>query len=398
MMKKISVVGSGPNGLTAAIFLARKGYKVTVYEALDRAGGGAKSYYNEKFGTIHDSCAAIHPMALISPAFKILGLTGSVSFVSAPLNYAHAHANSKLKYLSKIDSFAGVAAHAMLPPEHPIAIGVGATLNMAAKVVGWKIPVGGTQKITDFLVSECSKLNIKIILDTEINKENYKILLKDFDAVLWDTDPAIPNSIIDEFENSIKKRDYGLGAAKVDFITTSPIPWADSRLKIASTVHIGGSWKDISRSQRYALSGNIPSNPFTLVSQPSLFDASRAPAGLHTVWAYAHVPFDSDVDSAKIISNLIEKYAPGFKKTIVHSQSISPRNYSNYNKNYKGGDIFFGSLRSLQMLKQGGGINPWKLKYPGWYICSAGAPPGPGVHGMCGMFAALIADINLKKG
>src|SRR5947208_15340615 len=69
------IVGSGPNGLAAAIEIARAGHSVCVIEARDTVGGGARTAELTEPGFLHDVCSAVHPLGIASPFFKTLPLT-----------------------------------------------------------------------------------------------------------------------------------------------------------------------------------------------------------------------------------------------------------------------------------------------------------------------------------
>lgn len=84
------VVGSGPNGLAAAIEMARAGWSVCVFEARDTVGGGARSAELTEPGFIHDVCSAIHPLAFASPFFKDLPLSKhGLEWIHPPAPLAH---------------------------------------------------------------------------------------------------------------------------------------------------------------------------------------------------------------------------------------------------------------------------------------------------------------------
>lgn len=408
-MKTALVIGSGPNGLSGAIVLAKAGYSVTVLEAAESPGGGLKSFKNEVFGTVHDYCSAVHPLARISPFFQSLGLERSVKFVTPPRSFAHPLGSYNAKWtnqnsqkfglsrlrraaISKTASFGGVAAHAMIPPHSPVALATGILLGGASLTVGWPIPIGGSQRIADFLIHRFKGLGGTLRCGVQVRAES---IFEDFpeiataDIVLWDTDVNLAYEAASGHP-SVSRR-YGIGVAKADFVTCSPIPWRDSRLVNAGTIHLGGTWSQISVAEKTAARGERPEHPFTLVSQPTLFDRTRAPEGIHTVWAYSHVPAGSTEDAGKIVTQEIERWAPGFKDTILDVRHRTAAALESHNANYIGGDITSGATQGFQLMTSGVGINPWALPRPGWFLCSGATPPGPGVHGMSGVIAARLA-------
>ncbi|MEX3510323.1 NAD(P)/FAD-dependent oxidoreductase [Kocuria carniphila] len=411
------VVGSGPNGLASAITLARGGARVRVLEATTTPGGGMRSFLNERFGTVHDHCSAVHPLARLSPFFRRIGLQRSVEFVTPPRPFAQAMERGSGPLGRTVATFAGIATHAMLPPGAPLALGTGLLLGGAGLVAGWPIPIGGTQRITDFLVEHLEELGGEIECNRPVSPHDLPEEIETADLVLWDTDAELAHSAaggVDRRSGQIGEavtrrgpRRYGPGAAKADFVTNAPIPWSDARLSEAATVHVGGTWRQMASAERSVGHGVLAEHPVMLVSQPSVFDPTRAPRGLHTVWAYAHVPADSSVDPADLITREIERYAPGFSKTVLDARTSTAASMAEYNMNYVGGDIASGATRGLQLVtsghagvRPGSGLRgrlegvataPWTLPRRGWYLCSGTTPPGPGVHGMSGAIAASLA-------
>jgi phytoene dehydrogenase-like protein len=408
-MNTAVVVGSGPNGLSGAIVLARAGYAVTVLEASDRPGGGLKSFTHESYGTVHDHCSAVHPLARLSPFFRSLGLEDAVEFVTPSRAFAHPLGSDDVNWpgptppgtglerlrraaVAGAAAFGGVASHAMIPPSRPVAVATGALLGGAALTTGWPIPIGGSQRIADFLVHTLESLGGTVRCGARVRPATAP---EDFpeiaaaDIVLWDTDVRVAQEAASGVPAAPRR--YGLGAAKADFVTSAPIPWRDARVAQAGTVHLGGPWSRIAASEKAAARGEHPERPVTLVSQPTRFDPTRAPLGLHTVWAYAHVPAHSTEDPRQIITREIERWAPGFADTVLDARCRTAEDIELHNANFVGGDIASGATQGLQLLTSGTGLNPWALPRPGWFLCSGATPPGPGVHGMSGVIAAQLA-------
>jgi phytoene dehydrogenase-like protein len=150
-------------------------------------------------------------------------------------------------------------------------------------------------------------------------------------------------------------------------------------------VHVGGTFDEIA-----AWEANYVGRPFVLLAQPSLFDSTRAPAGKHTVWAYCHVPNSSTADMSSAIESQIERFAPGFRERILARHAMPPAEVERHNANLIGGDIAGGATDLRQMF-----LRPTPRLYstplPGVFLCSSSTPPGGGVHGMCGYYAARAA-------
>lgn len=189
--------------------------------------------------------------------------------------------------------------------------------------------------------------------------------------------------------------EYGPGAFKVDWALSEPVPWQNPYCRKAGTLHLGGTMEEIREAEQAVWDGKHHEKPYVLIVQPSLFDKTRAPEGKHTLWGYCHVPNGSKEDMIKIIENQIERFAPGFKDTIIAKNTISAAGFEQYNSNYIGGDInggaqYFSQLFGRPILRW----NPYHIPGSSMYICSASTPPGGGVHGMCGFHAAESALKN----
>nr|WP_218280007.1 hypothetical protein [Verrucomicrobium spinosum] len=152
---------------------------------------------------------------------------------------------------------------------------------------------------------------------------------------------------------------------------------------------MGGTLEEIAKSERDAWEGRHSDHPFVLVSQPSMLDSSRAPAGRHVAWAYCHVPHGSTDDRLEVITRQIERFAPGFRDCIVATATLNTSQMESYNPNYIGGDVVGGITDWRQLFTRPASLfQPYATPHPKIYLCSASTPPGGGVHGMCGYWAA----------
>ena len=288
--------------------------------------------------------------------------------------------------------FAGLAAHSMLPLENYASSAFALVLGATAHVHGWPIVRGGSQKLADALADYFRSLGGAIALNRPVRSladlPPARITLLDFTPrqLLGIGRGALPSS----YRRRLRKYRYGMAAFKVDWAISEPVPWRNSGCRQAATVHLGGTLEEIARAERLVWRGLIPDRPFVLLAQPSLFDASRAPPGKHTLWAYCHVPNGCDFDMTNRIEAQIERFAPGFRETILARTVSRPADLERRNANLVGGDINGGAPLLGQLL-----FRPTRSLYAtpvkGLYLCSAATPPGGGVHGMCGYFAAQRA-------
>ena len=459
------VVGAGPNGLAAAIVLARAGRTVSVYEAQDAIGGGCQSAELTLPGFVHDVCSAVHPTAVVSPFFRTLPLADhGLEWVHSPAMLAHPFDNgtrpaiveqsaadtaaalgpdraaydrligvvarrwplledailgppglprhpfalarfglSALQTAERLAMqrfatgrarglIAGASAHGMLPLDAVPSGAIGLVLLALTHAGGWLFPRGGAQRLAEALASYLRSLGGEILTGTRVNAIED---LPPAKAVLCDLSPRplvlIAHRVLpDWYVARLERFRYGMGAYKVDWALDGPVPWRDEGVSRAATVHLGATLEEISASERDAWAGRIPERPFVLLVQPSLYDASRAPAGKHTLWTYCHVPNGSTADMLPRIEAQIERFAPGFRDRVLARQVMTPRDFERRNPNLVGGDIGMGITDLRQMVARPT-WRAYRTPRRGLYICSASTPPGVGVHGMCGYHAARVA-------
>jgi phytoene dehydrogenase-like protein len=458
------IVGSGPNGLSAAIVLAQAGCKVVVFEAEPTIGGGARSAELTLPGFVHDTCSAVHPLAVASPFFRTLPLERyGVEWVQPPLMVAHPLDDGTaatversvdatagrfgrdaaayrslmgrvvedwprletsvlgpihwprhpvtlgrfgLRALGSVERltngrfaeaatralFAGHAAHSMLPLAANLTAGVALTLGALCHVTGWPLARGGSQQITNALAAHLRALGGEIVAGRRVTTIDELPAAK---AILLDLSPrpalqVAAHRFSSSYRRALARHRYGMGVFKVDWALDAPIPWAAAECRRAGTVHVGGAFEDVALSEMDAWEGRTSGRPFVILSQPTLFDPSRAPEGKHVAWGYCHVPNGSTVDMLGPIEAQIERFAPGFRERVLARSIMAPRDVEAHNANLAGGDIAAGVSDLRQFF-----VRSTRYRYStpakGVYLCSASTPPGVGVHGMCGYFAARRA-------
>ena len=461
MARRAVVIGSGPNGLAGAIVLARAGFEVVVHEAAERQGGGVRSEEQTLPGIVHDVCSAVHPLAVASPVFRELelgvewvhpdapvahplddgtavvlerGLGETAAQLGAdgpayerllrpfldawdeiaalrplasarvlgpgPLRHALAAARTLAEELFRGEParafFAGQSAHSMLPLERRPSAGFGIALATMGHTVGWPFPRGGAQRLADALVERLEELGGELRTSSPVDE------LPRADVVLADVSPrelARIARLPERYERSLLRYRHGPGAFKLDWALAGPIPWSAEGCRRAGTVHLGGSLEELSRSEWDAWSGRVSERPFVLLSQPSLFDPTRAPEGRHTAWAYCHLPNGSAEEMTERIEAQVERFAPGFRELVLARHAAGPAWLEAHNRNLVGGDLNGGAMDLGQLwFRPARKLVPWRTPLRGVYLCSASTPPGGGVHGLCGYAAATRALRDARVG
>jgi phytoene dehydrogenase-like protein len=287
--------------------------------------------------------------------------------------------------------FAGAAAHAFLPLSRPLTSAFGFVLLAAAHAVGWPFAAGGSQAIADALAARLRELGG----DIETGRTVISLAeLPESDAVLFDLAPSQVSAIAGDalpsrYRTRLDRFHHGPAAFKVDHALDGPVPWVNEACHRAGTLHLGGTLDELAAAEAAVASGRVPDRPYVLVAQPSVADASRAPAGKQTLWSYCHVPKGCTVDMTDAIERQIERFAPGFRERVLARHVAAPAWFERYNPAYVGGDIAGGAHSGLQLVfRPVPQLRPYRTPNPRLFLCSASTPPGGGVHGMSGYHAA----------
>jgi phytoene dehydrogenase-like protein len=471
------VVGAGPNGLAAAITLARAGRSVHVIEAKDVAGGGVRSGSLGHTDYIHDVCSAVYPMGVGSPFFASLPLEAhGLEWVQPDVPVAHPLDGGRAGVLyrslaqtvsalgedgaayeamsgglvgvwqrliegARHDAWssvlsrksvvalmralplvlrsarglgarfrteearalvAGLGAHGMQPLTRVATAGFALSLGASAHAVGWPSVRGGAGRLTNALVAVLRSHGGTLETGRSVRA------LAELPAsrtVLLDVSPGQLLRLAGErfprgTRTRLAKHRHGPATFKLDYVLARPIPWVAEACRAAGVVHVGGTAAEIADALAQTAAGRVAPRPFVLVAQPSLLDRTRVPSGSgdETAWAYCHVPLGCTEDVTDAIEAQIERFAPGFKQTILARHKLGPASFEAHDENLEGGDIGGGAC-DLPHLLAGPmrRLVPWSTPDPRLFLCSASTPPGPGVHGLCGHFAARAALRVLRR-
>ncbi len=295
--------------------------------------------------------------------------------------------------------WSGLAAHSAMPLDSWGTSAVALVLAALAHRVGWPFPEGGAQSLTDALVAHLRSLGGEVKTGTRVTS------LDELDRagiVLLDVPPEeflrlAGNQLPQSYRHSLSRFERGPGAFKLDWALDGPIPWTNPHVKRAGTVHLGGTLEEIAASEAAVAQGMVVDRPFVILAQPSRFDSTRAPKGMHTVWAYCHVPNGSAIDMSEGIEAQIERFAPGFRQRVVARHVSTPQDLETLDSNLRGGDINGGAQSLWQTIARPVlRSDPYRTPLDGVYLCSASTPPGGGVHGMCGFHSAESALTHSK--
>jgi phytoene dehydrogenase-like protein len=470
-MSTAIVVGAGPNGLAAAVPLAKAEVQVTVLEAAAMIGGGTRSGEAILPGLWRDHCSAFHPMAAGSPFVLDAGLgryglewrwpeidcvhpldgSDAVSLhrsvdrtaaelggdgdrwrllfgrpsagfdklaedITRPLLHVPRHPLRMARFgipaalpgstLARLFTteraralFAGVAAHAFRPLHLPLSSAVGMGIITAGHRHGWPVAAGGSRAITDAMAALLRDLGgvvetgVPVLCTAD---------LPPADVTLFDLAPAaVVDILVDRIPSRVarayRRFRHAPGVFKVDFAVEGGVPWSSPDARRAGTVHLGGKFAEVAATEREIYANRMPDRPFVLVGQQYLADPQRSVGNIHPLWTYAHVPNGYQGDATGLIMAQIERFAPGFRACVVGTAVCTTTEMSTYNRNYVGGDIIAGA-KDVRQLVFGPRttLRTYDIGVPGMYLCSASTPPGPGVHGMCGVHAAHAVLRHLR--
>ncbi|MEX2324310.1 MAG: NAD(P)/FAD-dependent oxidoreductase [Nitriliruptoraceae bacterium] len=460
------VVGAGPNGLAAAIAIARQGFRVVVLERADEPGGGTRTYADPTFaGVIHDHCSAVHPFGIASPFFRRMPLADyGLTWLHPPRAVAHPLDDTPAAILHQdlaatVDAlgpdgaawrrlagpstanfdklaadllrpvlrvprypftaarfgltairsaksvvrtfatprgaalFGGIAAHLVAPLDRRFSAGVGAMMIAAGHAYGWPVAQGGSASIWRAMVAYLESMGGRVETGVEVRA------MRDLPraaVTLFDVGPHALAEIMGDDKGRLPRKlnryRYGPAAFKVDYVVDGDIPWDDPEVRLAGTVHLGGTFDEIERNELAVSTGDLPERPFVLLTQPHVADPSRGSGGRIPIWTYAHVPNGCQRDVTSLIDAQIERFAPGFRARVLTRNVTTPTQFEQWNPNFVGGDIASGSSSGMQLLfRPRFARNPYGLGRRDRLLCSAATPPGAGIHGMCGANAARHA-------
>lgn len=459
------VIGSGPNGLSAAIELARAGLSTLLVEGAENPGGGMRTAERTLPGFHSDVCSSVHPLGAASPFFRSLPLERyGLSWVHSPAVLAHVldrgrtfclerdigetaaqfeaddgaytrlmspfveHADELLtdvlagprpplaplrfagfgmKAIRSMRSLgnrftlpfapallSGIAAHGMLPLDALATSSFALVLAIAGHAFGWPVAAGGSASIAKALLACFCEAGGELVTGVRVDTLDALPVAR---VYVCDVSPKellrIAGNRLDErYRRRLKRFRYGPGVFKMDWALAGPVPWADERCARAATIHLSGTLEDVARAEASAHGGSLAATPFVLLVQPSLFDRSRAPAPRQTAWAYCHVPHGSTIDASEAIEAHIERFAPGFRELVLARTAVNAHDLELYDPNFVGGDIAGGASDVRQLFfRPIVSVDPYATSAPDVFLCSSSTPPGGGVHGMCGYWAAQSA-------
>lgn len=469
-MSSAVVVGGGPNGLAAALHLARNGVSVTILEAKSTVGGGARSGEAGYPGLINDYCSAVHPLGIGSPFWQAVDLeryglhwrwpdvdcahplddgragvlyqsvdqtaagmgpdgkrwkrlVGDlaehfddlsadllgpvIGIPSHPFRLASFGPRAVLpasvlaRYLRTDTAralYGGAAAHAFTRLDRPLTASLGLMVLAGGHRYGWAVAEGGQAPSPRPSWTRWATTTSPLRPTPSSPAAPTSPTLTRFSSISPPRRCSRSTATISHPVSRAPTGDSRVGSSafKVDFAIAGDVPWTNPDCRRAGTVHLGGTFEEIAATEKARAAGRLVERPFVLVGQQYLADPGRSSGNINPLWSYAHVPRGFDGDATELVIAQIERFAPGFRDTIVHTQATNAAGLAAYNPNYAFGDIIGGANDGLQLvLRPRLSLDPYSTGVDGVYLCSQSAPPGAGIHGMCGFNAAERALTHL---
>lgn len=383
----------------------------------DGAAWRSLAEWNQRLGD-RLAHALLAPLPAIGPAFK-LGILNILRFARSGLRSPAGWSRSYFRTEAARRVIPGLALHVDLGPEDLSGAGLGLVLALLASAFGFPVPVGGARALTQALIARLESTGGSLKLNNRVEgivvrqgravavRTSQREEIEVGKAILADVGaPALylrllpATDVSSWMRRSMQRFRYGWGTFKMDWALAGPVPWSSAEARQAAVVHAGDSVDDLVAFTRQVRSGSLPDNPYLVIGQQSLVDASRAPAGGQTLWAYSRVPshleggWPSQRESfADRVETRIEGLAPGFRHLIRGRAIHSPDDLEAMDENLVDGDLGGGSARLPQQLFLRPAFPYFRYRTPikGLYLASASAHPGAGVHGACGWNAAQMA-------
>lgn len=313
---------------------------------------------------------------------------------------------------------AGCALHTDLSPQDAGSGAYGWLLTMLGQQVGWPVPVGGAQRLTDALVARLRARGGRLVYGTPVTRvlvaRGRAVGVRSRGGTSWRARRAVladvpapalyldlvgarwlPSRLVEDLD----RFRWDGSTVKVDWALSGPVPWTDPAAAGAGTVHLGGDLAGLTGYAADLARGRLPAEPFLLVGQLTTADPSRSPAGTQTLWAYTHLPFRRDWAGAEVVAHVarmeavLERYAPGFGRLVVGRHVAGPGDLERADPSLVGGALGGGSSAAYQQLflRPVPGVGRADTPVDRLFLASASAHPGGGVHGGPGANAARAA-------
>jgi phytoene dehydrogenase-like protein len=304
----------------------------------------------------------------------------------------------------------GSAQHSGLPPSTTGSGAFGFLLQMMGHSYGWPLPQGGMGELSGAMVRRAEREGARIRCSATVRELMVSggrvsgVRLADGEQIDCESvistvsagvlaqlvpDHALPRGL----ERRLRRWRYGTGAFKLDYALSAPVPWTASEPRATAVVHVGGELSELTAAAQAGARGEMPARPALVVGQQSLHDPTRAPAGEHTLYVYAHVPpvyEESDEQVAALIERQLERFAPGFAGVVRERAIRSPAQTERENPSLVGGDLGGGAYELDQQLvfRPSPQLSRYGTPIKGLFVAGASTHPGGAVHGVSGRGAA----------